>query len=74
VRGARDRDPGGMGSAGGPEEVAERILHLHDLLGLTRQIQQMDVGGMPHTAFLHAIELLGTEVFPRVRSELDRRN
>jgi hypothetical protein len=30
----------------------------------------MDVGGMPHTAFLHAIELLGTEVSPRVRSEL----
>jgi alkanesulfonate monooxygenase SsuD/methylene tetrahydromethanopterin reductase-like flavin-dependent oxidoreductase (luciferase family) len=60
--------------AGGPEEIAERILHLHDLLGHTRQILQMDVGGMPHATYLRAIELLGTEVFPRVRAELDRRS
>jgi hypothetical protein len=30
----------------------------------------MDVGGMPHATFLRAIELLGTEVLPRVRKEL----
>jgi alkanesulfonate monooxygenase SsuD/methylene tetrahydromethanopterin reductase-like flavin-dependent oxidoreductase (luciferase family) len=71
---AGDLEPGGMVFAGGPEEVAERILHLHDLLGHSRQILQMDVGGMPQTTFLRAIELLGTEVFPRVRAELDRRS
>jgi alkanesulfonate monooxygenase SsuD/methylene tetrahydromethanopterin reductase-like flavin-dependent oxidoreductase (luciferase family) len=71
---AADLEPGGMVFAGGPEEVAERILHLHDLLGHSRQILQMDVGGMPHTRYLRAIELLGTEVFPRVRAELDRRS
>jgi alkanesulfonate monooxygenase SsuD/methylene tetrahydromethanopterin reductase-like flavin-dependent oxidoreductase (luciferase family) len=71
---ARDLEPGGMVFAGGPEEVAERILHLHELLGHSRQIVQMDVGGMPHATFLRAIELLGTEVFPRVRAELDRRS
>jgi hypothetical protein len=30
----------------------------------------MDVGGMPHAAFLSGIELLGTEVLPRIRKEL----
>src|SRR3954469_7393771 len=63
-------EPGGMVFAGGPDEVADRILHLHSLLGHTRQILQMDVGGMPHSAYLTAIELLGTEVLPQVRKEL----
>jgi alkanesulfonate monooxygenase SsuD/methylene tetrahydromethanopterin reductase-like flavin-dependent oxidoreductase (luciferase family) len=61
---------GGMVFAGSPDEVADRILHLHGLLGHTRQILQMDVGGMPHATYLKAIELLGTEVLPRVRKEL----
>lgn len=62
--------PGGMVFAGSPDEVADRILHLHGLLGHDRQILQMDVGGMPHATYLRAIELLGTEVLPRVRKEL----
>jgi alkanesulfonate monooxygenase SsuD/methylene tetrahydromethanopterin reductase-like flavin-dependent oxidoreductase (luciferase family) len=67
---ARDLEPGGMVFAGSPEEVAERILHLHQQLGHSRQILQMDVGGMPHATYLRAIELLGTELLPRVREEL----
>lgn len=63
-------EPGGMVFAGGPNEVAERILDLHEKLGHDRQILQMDVGGMPHATFLRAIELLGTEVLPQVRKEL----
>ncbi len=62
--------PGGMVFAGSPDEVADRILHLHSLLGHTRQILQMDVGGMPHTTYLKAIELLGTDVLPQLRKEL----
>jgi alkanesulfonate monooxygenase SsuD/methylene tetrahydromethanopterin reductase-like flavin-dependent oxidoreductase (luciferase family) len=62
--------PDGMVFVGGPDEMAERILNLHKLLGHSRQIFQMDVGGMPHPAFLKAIELLGTEVLPQVRKEL----
>lgn len=38
---------GGMVFVGSPEEVADRTLHLHGLLGHSRQILQMDVGGMP---------------------------
>lgn len=63
-------EPDGMVFAGSPNEVADRILHLHGLLGHTRQILQMDVGGMPHTTYLKAIELLGTEVLPQIRKEL----
>lgn len=65
-----DLEPGGMVFAGSPNEIADRILHLHSLLGHTRQILQMDVGGMPHRNFLHAIELLGTKVLPQIRNEL----
>lgn len=64
-------DRGGMVFVGSPDEIAERILHLHALLGHDRQILQMDVGGMPQREFLRAIELLGTEVAPRVRAALD---
>lgn len=63
-------EPGGMVFAGGPTEVADRILDLHARLGHNRQILQMDVGGLPHATFLEAIELLGTEVLPQIRQEL----
>jgi alkanesulfonate monooxygenase SsuD/methylene tetrahydromethanopterin reductase-like flavin-dependent oxidoreductase (luciferase family) len=67
---AADLEAGGMVFAGGPNEVADRILSLHQLLGHDRQILQMDVGGMPHATFLRAIELLGAEVAPQIRKEL----
>jgi alkanesulfonate monooxygenase SsuD/methylene tetrahydromethanopterin reductase-like flavin-dependent oxidoreductase (luciferase family) len=66
----RDLQPGGMVFAGGPDEIADRILGLHEALGHRRQILQMDVGGMPHTTYLRAIELLGTEVLPQIRKQL----
>jgi alkanesulfonate monooxygenase SsuD/methylene tetrahydromethanopterin reductase-like flavin-dependent oxidoreductase (luciferase family) len=61
---------GGMVFVGSPNEIAERILHLHSVLGHSRQIIQMDVGGMPQPDVLQSIELLGTEVLPRVRAGL----
>lgn len=67
----RDLKPGGMVFAGDPDEIAQRIIHLHKLLGHDRQILQMDVGGMPQADLLSSIELLGTEVLPRIRKALD---
>jgi len=61
---------GGMVFVGGPQEIADRIVHLHSLLGHSRQILQMDVGGMPQADVLRGIELLGTEVLPRIRTAL----
>jgi alkanesulfonate monooxygenase SsuD/methylene tetrahydromethanopterin reductase-like flavin-dependent oxidoreductase (luciferase family) len=61
---------GGMVFVGSPNEIADRILHLHSLLGHSRQILQMDVGGMPQRDVLRGIELLGTKVLPQIRAEL----
>jgi alkanesulfonate monooxygenase SsuD/methylene tetrahydromethanopterin reductase-like flavin-dependent oxidoreductase (luciferase family) len=70
---AANYEPDGMVFAGGPDEIADRILDLHDKLGHNRQILQMDVGGMPHADFLRSIELLGTEVLPRIHKNLAHR-
>jgi len=67
---APNYSPGGMVFAGDPKEVADRIIDLHHHLGHMRHFFQMDIGGMPHAEVLKSIELLGTEVAPRVRSEL----
>jgi alkanesulfonate monooxygenase SsuD/methylene tetrahydromethanopterin reductase-like flavin-dependent oxidoreductase (luciferase family) len=68
---APNYSPGGMVFAGHPEEIAERIIDLHRHLGHSRHFLQMDIGGMPHARVLESIELLGTEVAPLVRAELD---
>jgi alkanesulfonate monooxygenase SsuD/methylene tetrahydromethanopterin reductase-like flavin-dependent oxidoreductase (luciferase family) len=68
---APNYSPGGMVFAGSPDEIAERIIDLHQHLGHTRHFLQMDIGGMPHSEVLKSIELLGTEVAPRVRAELN---
>ncbi len=65
-------EPGGIVFVGGPNETADRIIHLHELLGHSRQILQMDVGGMPQSTALKGIELLGTEVLPQIRKELEQ--
>ncbi|WP_166983894.1 LLM class flavin-dependent oxidoreductase [Paramicrobacterium fandaimingii] len=51
---------------GDPDEVAERIVHLHGYMGHMRHFLQMDIGGLPQEHFLESITLLATEVKPRV--------
>jgi alkanesulfonate monooxygenase SsuD/methylene tetrahydromethanopterin reductase-like flavin-dependent oxidoreductase (luciferase family) len=68
---AANYSPGGMVFAGDPVEIADRLVDLHHHLGHTRHFLQMDIGGMPQADVLTAIELLGTEVAPRVRMELN---
>ena len=55
---------------GDPDEIADRIIALYKLVGHTRHIFQMDTGQMPQEKFLHAIELLGTKVAPKVRAAI----
>ena len=62
--------PGGMTMVGEPSEIADRLIALQRALGHSRQILQMDLGGIPHREVLRSIELLGTEVAPKVRAEL----
>ncbi|PRA13235.1 LLM class flavin-dependent oxidoreductase [Arthrobacter sp. MYb211] len=51
---------------GSPDEIAERIVHLHGHLGHMRHFLQSDIGGLPQEHFLESITLLATEVKPRV--------
>ncbi|NBC69414.1 Atu2307/SP_0267 family LLM class monooxygenase [Paenibacillus sacheonensis] len=52
---------------GDPEAVANKIMYMRKQLGFTRFFLHMPVGTMPHQDVMKAIELLGTEVAPRVR-------
>ena len=63
----------GANFVGTPEDVVEKILFQHELFGHDRFMIQFTIGGIPHEGILRSIELLGREVVPRVREELDRR-
>jgi len=67
------RTPRGHLFVGDPQQVADKILAQHELFGHTRFLAHMGMGGLAHDKVLRAIELLGTEVAPRVREEVARR-
>jgi alkanesulfonate monooxygenase SsuD/methylene tetrahydromethanopterin reductase-like flavin-dependent oxidoreductase (luciferase family) len=67
------RSPRGALVVGSPDEVVEKVLFQHELFGHQRFLAQISVGDLAHDRVLHAIELLGTEVAPAVRAELQRR-
>jgi probable LLM family oxidoreductase len=67
------RAPGGAMAVGSPEEVVEKILLGHELFGQQRYIAQMSVGAVTHADVMRSIELYATEVAPRVRAEVARR-
>ena len=56
--------------AGSPETVAAKIARTAQALGLTRFDLKYSNGALPHEHLLHAIELYGTQVIPRVRELL----
>jgi probable LLM family oxidoreductase len=56
--------------AGSPETVAAKIARTAQTLGLSRFDLKYSNGAMPHEHLMHAIELYGTEVVPRVRKLL----
>ena len=59
---------------GSPEQVIERYLTMADHVGdYQRQLFLLDHAGLPRKTVLEQIELLGTEVVPVLRRELDAR-
>lgn len=66
----RDTSAGGGLLIGEPEEIAERILLMHEHWGHVRQYIHIDMGAVPQRELLRAIELFGTEVRPLVQAEL----
>ncbi|MFI2131486.1 LLM class flavin-dependent oxidoreductase [Lysinibacillus fusiformis] len=55
---------------GDSETVAQKIIHLRKHVGITRFMLYVPLSTMPHDQVMQAIELLGTEVAPRVREEV----
>jgi probable LLM family oxidoreductase len=60
----------GANFVGSPDQIVEKILFQHELFNHDRFLLQMSVGTLPHADVLRAIELLGTEVAPKVRAAL----
>lgn len=63
-----DEEAGPRGAifAGSPDEIVERIGWQREVLGMDRLLLQIDWGGMPFERVKRAVELLGTEVVPRL--------
>lgn len=57
---------------GDPDTVARKIIYLRKNVGITRFMLHCPLGTMPHKEVMRSIELLGTEVAPRVREEIAR--
>jgi len=55
---------------GSPDTVAKKIARMAPALHLSRFDLKYDVEGLPRAARARTIELLGTEVAPRVRELL----
>jgi probable LLM family oxidoreductase len=67
----RLRGPHGALLVGDAATVAEKLLTVNEELGgISRLTFQMTVAALPHPKMMHAIEILGTQVAPRVRREL----
>lgn len=64
----------GADFVGSPQEIIEKILFQHELFGHQRLLLQLGIGTIAHEKVMHAIELLGTQVAPVVRAEIQRRN
>jgi hypothetical protein len=65
------RGPTGALLIGDAKTVAKKILYVNEVLGgISRVTFQMGVSTLPHQKMLEAIEVLGTQVAPIVRSEL----
>ena len=62
------RAPRGALIVGDPATVAEKMLEISESLGgLSRISFQMSVAALPHAKVLKSIELLGSDVIPRIR-------
>ncbi|MCA9687288.1 MAG: LLM class flavin-dependent oxidoreductase, partial [Myxococcales bacterium] len=55
---------------GSPAEVVDRILELHEQLGLTLHLSIFDHGGLPRELLDDSLELFAAEVMPALRRAL----
>ena len=55
---------------GEPNAIAEKILQVQNMFGLTRFAAHMDVGAPSHKQIMQAIELYGDKIIPQVKAAL----
>lgn len=55
---------------GDANEAIDKILHMHNMFGLTRFSAHMDVGAPSHQMLMKSIEIFGTKIAPKVREGL----
>ncbi len=60
--------PRGALFCGSPQEIIDKILWEYEMLGHTRFLAQIGLGGLPFKETAQSIELLANEVLPVVRS------
>jgi probable LLM family oxidoreductase len=65
--------PQGALFAGSPQEVIDKIMWEHDILGHDRFLAQIGLGGLPFAETARSIEMLATEVLPVIRRETSDR-
>jgi probable LLM family oxidoreductase len=63
--------PAGPLAVGSPEEVAEKIVRIHELFQPERYLAHISIGAVEHRDVMRAIELFGTKVAPLVRSAVE---
>jgi probable LLM family oxidoreductase len=61
--------PRGALFAGSPQEIIDKLLWEHELLGHDRFLAQVGLGGLSFADTARSIELLATEVLPVIRRE-----
>lgn len=57
---------------GSPDQVAERMLHMHEVLDHDRILAQVDLGALPFAEVARVVERLATKVAPQVRAGVGR--
>jgi probable LLM family oxidoreductase len=66
----REAGPDGALCVGAPDTVAAKIVATARALGLSRFNLKYSAGTLPHPVMMRSIELIGTEVAPRIRRAL----
>ena len=67
----REAGPDGSLYVGSPATVASKIVQTARVLGFSRFNLKYSTGTLAHDALMNSIELIGTEVAPRVREMMD---
>ena len=64
---AQGMDAKNVMNIGSPDQIVEKILFQHEQFGHQRYIAQIDFGGVPYKKLVKNIELIATEILPKVR-------